>query len=64
MACCAADAVVNKVHITNESAPEPDTWVTVEGRWVEPEGELSEVRVHELEVERISEVEPPADPYE
>lgn len=64
MACCAADAVVNKVLITDTPAPEPDEWVTVEGRWVEPEGDLSEVRVHEFAVESITDVDNPPDPYE
>ncbi|WP_310911231.1 TIGR03943 family putative permease subunit [Lipingzhangella rawalii] len=64
MACCAADAVVNKVLITNEPAPEVDSWVTVEGRWVEPEGDQSEVRTHELEVEDLTPVDDPPDPYE
>lgn len=64
IACCAADAIVNKVLITNEPEPEPDTWFTVEGRWVEPEGDLSEVSVHRFEVESTAEVENPPDPYE
>lgn len=64
MSCCAADAIVNKVLIIGEPAPEEDSWVTVEGRWVEPEGDLAEVRVHEFEVETLTEVDNPPDPYE
>ncbi|WP_433700741.1 TIGR03943 family putative permease subunit [Nocardiopsis sp. CA-288880] len=64
MACCAADAVVNKVYISNEPAPEADTWWTVRGTWVEPEGELSEVSQHELTALDVQEVTNPPDPYE
>lgn len=64
MACCAADAVVNKVYITNEPAPETDTWWTVRGTWDEPEGEISEVSEHGLSVLGMEEVTDPPDPYE
>lgn len=64
MACCAADAIVNKVLITDEPAPEVDSWVTVEGRWVEPEGDLHEVTTHELDVHELTPVDDPPDPYE
>ncbi|QVQ54584.1 TIGR03943 family protein [Spiractinospora alimapuensis] len=64
MACCAADAIVNKVLITNEPEPDPDTWFTVEGYWNPPDGELSDVSVHQFEVETIEDVDSPPDPYE
>lgn len=64
MACCAADAIVNKVLITNQPEPEPDTWFTVEGYWNPPDGALSAVTVHEFEVETIEDVDSPPDPYE
>ncbi|MBB6119591.1 TIGR03943 family putative permease subunit [Nocardiopsis algeriensis] len=64
MACCAADAVVNKVLITDRPAPEADSWWTVRGTWVEPEGELVEVSEHRFSVEEIEEVTDPPDPYE
>ncbi|MEE2037286.1 TIGR03943 family protein [Nocardiopsis sp. CT-R113] len=64
MACCAADAVVNKVYISNEPAPEADTWWTVRGTWVEPEGEIFEVSEHEITALEVREVTDPPDPYE
>ena len=64
MACCAADAVVNKVFIDDGDIPEADSWWTVQGTWVEPEGALEDVTQHEVEViERVA-VENPPDPYE
>ncbi|MFD6953697.1 TIGR03943 family protein [Nocardiopsis sp. TSRI0078] len=64
MSCCAADAIVNKVRILGEPAPETDTWWTVRGTWVEPEGEISEVGEHEFEALEMEEVTNPPDPYE
>ena len=64
MACCAADAVVNKVLITDVPAPEADTWWTVRGTWVEPEGELYDVNEHRFTVTEVEEVTDPPDPYE
>lgn len=64
MACCAADAVVNKVYIDNEPAPEADTWWTVRGTWVEPQGEIFEVSEHEFTALDVREVTDPPDPYE
>ncbi|MDA2813918.1 TIGR03943 family protein [Nocardiopsis sp. RSe5-2] len=64
MACCAADAVVNRVLITDEPAPETDSWWRVRGTWDEPEGDLQDVRDHRFTVEEMEEVENPPDPYE
>ncbi|PDP84473.1 TIGR03943 family protein [Glycomyces fuscus] len=64
MSCCAADAIVNKVHISNEPAPETDTWWTVRGTWVEPEGDIADVSQHEFEVLEMEEVSDPPSPYE
>ena len=65
MACCAADAVVNKVLlVTDRTAPEADSWWTVRGTWVEPEGELDDVEHHKFEVDDIEGVDDPPDPYE
>ncbi|OOC54411.1 MULTISPECIES: TIGR03943 family putative permease subunit [Nocardiopsis] len=64
MSCCAADAIVNKVRVLGEPAPETDTWWTVRGTWVEPEGEISEVSEHEFEALEMEEVTDPPDPYE
>ncbi|WP_150240888.1 TIGR03943 family putative permease subunit [Nocardiopsis quinghaiensis] len=64
MACCAADAIVNKVRVLGEPAPETDTWWTARGTWVEPEGEISEVSEHEFEILEMEEVTDPPDPYE
>ncbi|WP_017588649.1 TIGR03943 family putative permease subunit [Nocardiopsis ganjiahuensis] len=64
MACCAADAVVNKVLITDHPAPEADTWWRVRGTWVEPEGDLYEVSQHEISTSSVEEVTNPPDPYE
>ncbi|MFE3461662.1 TIGR03943 family putative permease subunit [Nocardiopsis aegyptia] len=64
MACCAADAVVNKVFIDDGDIPDADSWWTVRGTWVEPEGALEDVTEHEFEViERVA-VDNPPDPYE
>ncbi|MBQ1083193.1 TIGR03943 family protein [Nocardiopsis sp. B62] len=64
MACCAADAVVNKILITDHPAPEADTWWTVRGTWVEPEGDLYDVSEHEITTTSVEEVTNPPDPYE
>lgn len=64
MACCAADAVVNKVLITDRPAPEADSWWRVQGTWVEPEGDLYDVSEHEFATEEMEEVTNPPDPYE
>lgn len=64
MACCAADAVVNKVFIDDGDIPEADTWWTVQGTWVEPEGALEDASEHELEVSERVAVDNPPDPYE
>ncbi|WP_047868306.1 TIGR03943 family putative permease subunit [Nocardiopsis sp. RV163] len=64
MSCCAADAIVNKVHVSNEPAPETDSWWTVRGTWVEPEGDIADVSQHEFEVLEMEEVSDPPSPYE
>nr|WP_246425206.1 TIGR03943 family protein [Streptomonospora nanhaiensis] len=64
MACCAADAIVNRVLITDEPAPPTDTWWEVEGTWQAPEGDLQSVRDHRFTVEQMTEVTNPPDPYE
>lgn len=64
MSCCAADAIVNKVRISGQPAPEADTWWTVRGTWDEPEGEISEVSEHGFEAAEMEEVSDPPDPYE
>ncbi|GAB3499727.1 TIGR03943 family putative permease subunit [Nocardiopsis coralliicola] len=64
MACCAADAVVNRVLITDEPAPDEDSWWTVRAVWDEPEGDLQDVRDHRVEVDDIAPVDDPPDPYE
>ena len=65
MACCAADAVVNRVEVADDGpVPEADTWWTVRGTWDEPEGELSEVSEHRFLAEEREEVTDPPDPYE
>lgn len=64
MACCAADAVVNKILITDHPAPDADTWWKVRGTWVEPEGDLYEVSQHEISTSAVEEVTNPPDPYE
>ncbi|WP_046472396.1 TIGR03943 family putative permease subunit [Allosalinactinospora lopnorensis] len=64
MACCAADAVVNRVLITDEPEPEEDSWWTVRGTWVEPEGDLESVQDHRFAVDEMTEVDNPPDPYE
>ncbi|PSK98154.1 putative repeat protein (TIGR03943 family) [Murinocardiopsis flavida] len=64
MACCAADAIVNRVLITGEKEPAKDTWWTVRGTWQEPKGELQDVRDHRFTVTEMKDVENPPDPYE
>ncbi|ASU84390.1 TIGR03943 family protein [Nocardiopsis gilva YIM 90087] len=65
ISCCAADAVVNRVLITDvDETPEKDSWWTVRGTWVEPEGELQSVRDHRFSVDNMTEVDNPPDPYE
>ncbi|MEY9211213.1 TIGR03943 family protein [Thermobifida halotolerans] len=64
MACCAADAIVNRVLIENRPEPPKDSWWTVTGRWVEPEGDLQDIRDHRFEVEEMVAVDNPPDPYE
>ncbi|GAB3738596.1 TIGR03943 family putative permease subunit [Nocardiopsis nanhaiensis] len=64
MACCAADAVVNKVLVTDHPEPEADTWWEVTGTWVEPEGDLYDAAEHEIATSSVVEVTNPPDPYE
>ena len=64
MACCAADAVVNKVLITDHPEPEADTWWKVTGTWAEPEGDLYDAAEHEVGTSSVEEVTDPPDPYE
>ena len=65
MACCAADAVVNRVEVVDDGpVPEADTWWTVRGTWDEPGGELSDVSEHRFLAEEREEVTDPPDPYE
>nr|WP_255430206.1 TIGR03943 family protein [Streptomonospora sp. PA3] len=64
MACCAADAIVNRVLITNRPEPPEDSWWRVEGTWQPPEGPVQDARDHRFEVESMEEVDNPPDPYE
>ncbi|MFC3995966.1 TIGR03943 family putative permease subunit [Nocardiopsis sediminis] len=67
MACCAADAIVNRVLVTEfpgTEPPEKDTWWTVQGTWQDPDGDLQSVRDHRFSVEDMTAVENPPDPYE
>ncbi|MCY9784422.1 TIGR03943 family protein [Nocardiopsis sp. EMB25] len=64
MACCAADAIVNRVLVTGGPEPEADTWWTVRGTWVEPEGELVDVSEHRFDALEWETVDNPPDPYE
>lgn len=64
IACCAADAIVNRVLIVNQEEPPADSWWTVTGRWVEPEGDIRRVRDHRFEVTEMVPVDHPPDPYE
>ncbi|MDA0567205.1 TIGR03943 family protein [Streptomonospora sp. S1-112] len=64
MACCAADAIVNRVLITDQPAPPTDSWWEVKGTWQAPEGDLQSVRDHRFSVEEMTEVTNPPDPYE
>ncbi|WP_017574851.1 TIGR03943 family putative permease subunit [Nocardiopsis kunsanensis] len=65
MACCAADAVVNRVEVVDDGpVPEADTWWTVRGTWDEPEGELTDVSEHRFLAQEREEVADPPDPYE
>ncbi|MBB6171369.1 putative repeat protein (TIGR03943 family) [Nocardiopsis mwathae] len=64
MSCCAADAVVNRVLVTNAEEPEKDSWWTARGTWVEPEGDLQSVRDHRFSVDTMTQVDNPPDPYE
>lgn len=64
MACCAADAIVNRVLITDQPEPAKDSWWTVRGTWEEPEGDLQSVRDHHFSVAEMTEVDDPPAPYE
>lgn len=64
IACCAADAIVNRVLIENQPEPPEDSWWTVTGRWVEPEGDIRKVSDHRFEVAEMIAVDHPPDPYE
>ncbi|RCV47723.1 TIGR03943 family putative permease subunit [Marinitenerispora sediminis] len=64
MACCAADAIVNRVLITDQPEPPKDSWWQVDGTWVEPEGDIQDIRDHRFSVAEMAEVENPPDPYE
>ncbi|WP_150254904.1 TIGR03943 family putative permease subunit [Nocardiopsis deserti] len=68
MTCCAADTVVNRVLVVEHPAefpePEKNSWWVVRGTWVEPEGDLMDVRDHRFRVEEVEAIDDPPDPYE
>lgn len=61
IACCAADAVASVVRVIGSSgaAPVRDQWITVTGTFERTSGGVPELRATTL-----TEIKPPADPYE
>lgn len=67
LVCCAADAFALQVEVRGAPLPLPasDTWVAVEGEWVEaPLPEDGDLAVVALRAEEIRPIEAPTDPYE
>ncbi|WP_245929845.1 TIGR03943 family putative permease subunit [Allonocardiopsis opalescens] len=65
MNCCAADAIVNQVVVSGAEAPPTDSWVSVVGTWVPPQGDTSEqVPTPELAALTVIGLDAPPDPYE
>ena len=66
--CCAADATALKVTIHGDPVPRaPDTWLEVEGRWLERTGDDPNQRFSGtplLLAESIRVIEQPSSPYE
>ena len=61
ISCCAADAQVAEIRLGGVAdAPDQDTWVVVEGRWVStgPGGDAA------MQVERLAPIVRPTNPYE
>lgn len=63
LACCAADAQVAKVAVTQAAAPEADTWVQVTGTWVAGGGVSDESAVPILAADGVQAIAEPANPY-
>ncbi|MGW1956034.1 TIGR03943 family putative permease subunit [Streptomyces sp. NPDC001920] len=65
IACCAADATVDKVEVRGVQAPLADTWIAVTGTW-RAKGALGtdEAWPPVLDAASVRRVEPPANPYE
>jgi uncharacterized repeat protein (TIGR03943 family) len=64
LSCCAADGTAVKVRARGAEPLPADTWVRVIGRWAPRAEGRPEDRIPVLDVHGISEIEPPADPYE
>lgn len=69
LSCCAADGVPIKVRLVDfRGAPTADTWLEVEGTWVEPDrspqGEVLTARPAALKVRSVKPIPEPKRPYE
>lgn len=68
IACCAADAFASKVQpvdVPEEFADLPaDTWVTLTGRWVPTEGEPSVDTIPLVDVDGMTVIPQPENPYD
>lgn len=63
LACCAADAQVAKVEVTQASAPETDTWVEVTGTWAAGGGVGDESAVPLIVADTVVSIQQPSNPY-
>jgi uncharacterized repeat protein (TIGR03943 family) len=63
MSCCAADGRALRVQVLGAQSPGADTWVAVQGRFRETEGEGAR-RIARLEATSVREVDPPREQYE
>ncbi len=64
LTCCAADAVTSKVKVMGVDDRPANTWVTLTGQWIPGGGTNSTSAIPLLQVQTISEVAQPENPYE
>lgn len=65
LTCCAADAIATKVlPIDPPSDPPENTWLAVTGVWVPNGQEGSENAIPSLEVDEMTKIPEPKNPYE
>ena len=64
LACCAADAFVNRVRVAGQPAPTRGTWVQVIGTWQPSAEQVPRHGVPVIRAASVVEIEAPTQPYE